>query len=232
MKISLRAKILLFTVPPLIALAVAAIWIVNRTISSEVHRNIEDELKRASTLFEELLATRSEHLAVNGMVIVQDPRFFSVLTLPGSPRDPEFRATVAGVANAFNSITETDLFEVFDSRGRSITSMGHEQWDQQALAPFIASALSGAQRVGLLAGSEHNYQVAATPVLAGGGWSACSLGTRSAAVGGGATWAVTLCWRRSCERAGSAGAGVPGPGVSDLGCGLECSAGQARLPSP
>ena len=97
MKISLRAKILLFTVPPLIALAVGTIWIVNRTISSEVHRNIEDELKRASNLFEDLLETRSEHLAVNGMVIVQDPRFFSVLTLPGSPRDPEFRATVAGV---------------------------------------------------------------------------------------------------------------------------------------
>jgi len=168
MKISLRAKILLFTVPPLIALAVAAPWIVNRTISAEVHKNIEDELKRASTLFEDLLATRSEHLAVNGMVIVQDPRFFSVLTLPGSPRDPEFRATVAGVANAFNSITETDLFEVFDSRGRSITSMGHERWDDRALAPFISSALAGSQRVGLLAGSERNYQVAATPVLAGG----------------------------------------------------------------
>jgi signal transduction histidine kinase len=168
MRISLRFKILLFTVPPLVALAVLSIWIVNRTISAEVHKNIEDELRRASTLFENLLATRSEHLAVNGMVIVQDPRFFSVLTLPGSPRDPEFRATVAGVANAFNSITETDLFEVFDSRGRSITSMGHEQWDKSALAPFIDSALAGAQRVGVLAGSERNYQVAATPVIAGG----------------------------------------------------------------
>ncbi|HYR69623.1 MAG TPA: HAMP domain-containing sensor histidine kinase [Candidatus Dormibacteraeota bacterium] len=168
MRISLRAKILLFTVPPLIALGVAAIWIVNRTISTEVHQNIEDELKRASTLFEDLLATRSGHLAVNGMVIVQDPRFFSVLTLPGSPRDPEFRATVAGVANAFNSITETDLFEVFDSRGRSITKTGHEEWAERALAPFISSALAGSQRAGLLAGSEHNYQVAATPVVAGG----------------------------------------------------------------
>lgn len=168
MRISLRAKILLFTVPPLIALAVAAIWVVNRTISSEVHRNIEDDLKRASALFEDLLATRSEHLAVSGMVIVQDPRFFSVLTLPGSPQDPELRATVAGVANSFDSITQTDLFEVFDSGGRALTSLGTENWNAASLAPFVGSALTGTQRVGLLAGAERIYQVAATPVLVGG----------------------------------------------------------------
>ncbi len=167
MRISLRAKILLFTVPPLVALAIAAIWVVNRTISSEVHRNIEDDLKRASTLFEGILATRSEHLAVSGMVIVQDPRFFSVLTLPGSPADPELRATVAGVANSFDSITQTDLFEVFDGRGNSLTSLASGRWSERSLKPFVESALSGSQRVGILAGPEHNYQVSATPVLVG-----------------------------------------------------------------
>jgi signal transduction histidine kinase len=168
MRISLRAKILLFTVPPLVALAIAAIWLVNRTISSEVHRNIEDGLKRASTLFEEILATRSDHLAVSGMVIVQDPRFFSVLTIPGSPTDPELRATVAGVANAFDSITQTDLFEVFDARGHSLTSPESARWEERSLKPFVESALAGSQRVGILMGSEHNYQVSATPVLVGG----------------------------------------------------------------
>lgn len=167
MRVSLRAKILLFTVPPLVALGITAIWVVNRTISAEVHRNIEDDLRRASTLFEGILATRSEHLAVSGMVIVQDPRFFSVLTLPGSPEDAELRATVAGVANSFDSITQTDLFEVFDGRGHSLTGRGPAQWDERSIKPFVESALSGSQRVGILTGPEHNFQVSATPVLVG-----------------------------------------------------------------
>ncbi len=168
MKITLSVKILFFTVPPLLVLAAATLWTVNRTISPEVHRNVEDDLKRASALFENMLAKRSEHLAVASMVIAQDPRFFSALTLPGSSVEAEFRETVAGVARAFNSITHTDLFEVFDARGQLIASVGTETSNGSTRVPFIEAALYGRQRLGLLAGPDRHFQIAATPILAGG----------------------------------------------------------------
>jgi signal transduction histidine kinase len=168
MRIWLRWKILLITVLPLLAVAIAALWTVNGTVSSEVRRNIDADLKRASTLFEIKLAERAEYLSMASRVIAEDPRFFSVLTLPGTYRNPQFRATVAGVARSFAGITRTGLFEVYDARGRLIASVGDEESDAQARSSIVLTALAGRQQTGMLAALGRNYQAAATPVLAGG----------------------------------------------------------------
>src|ERR1700741_2649093 len=129
MRMWLRWKILLFTVPPLLAVAFATLWIVQRTVFAEVRQNIDADLKRASTVFETKLAERAEYLSMASRVIAEDPRFFSALTLPGTYRDPQFRATVAGGARSFAGITRTDLFEVYDTRGRLIASVGPKESD-------------------------------------------------------------------------------------------------------
>jgi len=168
MKIWLRWKILLFTVPPLLALTLAALVTVQRTVSTEVRRNIDADLKRASSLFETKLAEHAEYLSMASRVIAQDPRFFSALTLPGTYRDPQFRATVAGVARSFAGITETDLFEVYDARGRLIASVGPEESDERTRSKFVLPVLAKQPRTALSTAADRHYQVAVTPVVAGG----------------------------------------------------------------
>jgi signal transduction histidine kinase len=168
MKLTLRPKIILFTVIPLVTLTFVALWVVNRAISKQVRVGIEDSLRRASANLEGMLSARAEYLGVAGEVIVQDPRFFSSLTLPGSHEDAEYRATVAGVAREFNSITRADLFEVFGANGALIASVGAERSDESTPRALVASALSEHRRAAVLSASGQLYQAVVVPVLAGG----------------------------------------------------------------
>src|SRR5206468_2607988 len=126
MRLGLRWKIMFFTALPLVTLAFAALWIVNRSTTRQVNQALHDDLERASAVLENVLSESERSLVVTGQVIVQDPRFFSVLTIPGSHRDPQLRATVSGVARDFNTLTQADVFEITDSRGRLVTSVGRD----------------------------------------------------------------------------------------------------------
>ncbi|MGH7741640.1 MAG: ATP-binding protein [Candidatus Eiseniibacteriota bacterium] len=170
MKVSLRlrGRILLFTVLPIAALTLATLWVVNRNITHQVEQGIRDDLRRASAIVESVLNGRVRALTLAGGVVVRDPKFFSALTLPGNWRDPEVRATVAGVARDFNSITKADLFDVLDSRGHVLASVGHEASDSEALGNMAASALRGNTVSGIMAGRGTLDQVLVLPVHAGG----------------------------------------------------------------
>ncbi|HKQ18696.1 MAG TPA: ATP-binding protein [Candidatus Eisenbacteria bacterium] len=168
MRIWIRWKIVLFTVPLFLAVALIALWMVQRTVSAEVRRNMDADLKRASALFETKLAERANYLSMASRVIAEDPRFFSALTLPGTYRDPQFRATVAGIARSFAGITRTDLFEVYDAQGRLITSVGPEESDKRSRSAIVLPALSGRPETAVLAAADRHHQVAVTPVFAGG----------------------------------------------------------------
>jgi len=166
--LKLRGRILIFTVLPIVALTFATLWIVNRNITRQVEQGIRDDLRRASAIVENVLNGRVRALALSGGVVVRDPKFFSALTLPGSWRDPELRATVAGVARDFNSITQADLFEVVDAQGHVLASVGHEASDPAAVGSMVPSALHGATISGIMAGRGTLDQVIVLPVDAGG----------------------------------------------------------------
>ena len=168
MRMKLRWKILTFTVLPLMTLALAALWIVNHSVSSQLYANIHEDLRRAAAVLENLLAARGRELTVAGQVIAQDPKFFSVLTIPGNANDPQVRATVSGVARDFNSITEADLFEVVNSKGQLIASVGRDASDEKSRFQLIDKTLAGRPIAGLLVQPGAHFQVAAMPVIAGG----------------------------------------------------------------
>jgi hypothetical protein len=175
MSLPLRWKILLFTVLPLVTLTFATLWMVNRSVSAQALTSIRDDLQRASAVFENILDQRSRALATDGEVIVQDPRFFSVLMLPGSQRDRQLRATVNGVAHDFNAITHTDLFEVFDARGGELASVGRDASTMAGRHALLDAALAGRPATGILVGPDAHYQVTVTPVAVGGAsWSSTS----------------------------------------------------------
>jgi signal transduction histidine kinase len=167
LKLRLRWRILLFTVLPIVLLAFVTLGVVNRSISRQMHENIQSDLERAAAVLENVIAARDRELAVAAQVIVEDPKFFSVLTLPGSHRDAQLRSTVAGVARDFNRITDADLFEVMDHDGNRLASVGPQTTSPTSRARFVASALTGRQVSGILVEDDGHYHVSVTPALAG-----------------------------------------------------------------
>jgi signal transduction histidine kinase len=174
LRFPLRWKILVLTTLPLVVLVIVTLWTVNRSITRQAGDNTRDDLRRASALFENILASRARSIAIAGEVIVRDPRFFSVLTLPGSYQDPMLRATVRGVATDFNAITKSDLFEVYGHDGSWIGSAAKRTAAAAAAdrlrlpASMVAGVLRNHSVSSLLVGRGGHYQVCITPVLAGG----------------------------------------------------------------
>ena len=166
MNLRLRWKILTFTVLPLVTLAIGTLAIVNWSITRHVHQGIQDDLRRASAVLENVLAARAQSLAIGGQMTVKDPKFFSVLTIPGSHRDPQLRATVSGVARDFNAITQADLFEVTDARGQLLAAVGRDASVPAGRNAMVREALAGRPVSGILAEADAHYQVSVAPVYA------------------------------------------------------------------
>src|SRR5262249_33525845 len=167
MRLPLRSKLMLIAAVPLGLLAVATLWTVNRTVTDQVQRSIRDDLRRASAVFESMLASRARTLEIESQTIAQDPKFFSVLTLPGGASDPELRATIAGVARDFNALTESDLFEVYNREGAVVASVGREALHAASSVPLAREALTGRPQTGVIIDHDGHYQASATPPLPG-----------------------------------------------------------------
>jgi len=167
MRINLHWKILVATVLPILGLTAGALWTVNRNISNHAQRNIREDLIRAASIFEDILTSRAEELEIAGQVIVEDPKFFSVLTLPVSSRDPELRATAQGVAADFDAITHADLFLVFDDNGDLVADASPSHLNPRAWRSLIHPALGGRPHSFILTDSDRHFQVTIIPVRAG-----------------------------------------------------------------
>jgi signal transduction histidine kinase len=167
MRVGLRWKILSFTVVPLVGVVLGALWMVNRDVSRQVHGNLREDLKRASAVLENLLDSRSREILIAGQVIAQDPRFFSVLTIPGSERDPQLQETVSGVARDFNRMAQADVFEVFGPTGARVASVGRDGTHAAGRDALVAEALAGRTVSRILVESGAHYQATIIPVIAG-----------------------------------------------------------------
>lgn len=168
MRLNLRSRILIFTALPIATLAFATLWMVNHRVSGQVLQGIREDLTRASAVVENVLEARGSALELAGQVIVQDPKFFSALTIPGSFLDAQLRATVAGVARDFNLLTRADLFEVTDVQGHVLASVGAESSEEAGRSGLIRAALAGRPVSGVLVSPRAHWQVQVLPVFAGG----------------------------------------------------------------
>jgi signal transduction histidine kinase len=169
MRLSLRWKILLITVITPLTLGVSTFVTVHRNVKQHVNSSsIHESLEHSQLVFESMLAARAKALAGGAQVIARDPRFFSLLTLDRTQRDSRFAATVRGMAHDFNQITQTELFEVLDRRGRILASVGTVSSERQAREALVRTALEGTAVTGVLVQHDAQYQVTATPVRADG----------------------------------------------------------------
>lgn len=165
-RVGLRWKILVLTVLTPLTLGLATLVTVHRNVTSHVNSSsIHESLEHSVSVFESMLRTRSEALVGGAQVIVQDPRFFSLLMLGVSQRDSRFVATVKGMAHDFNGITRTDLFEVVDKKGRVMASVGSAHSSRAARDELVKQALAGRIVQGILVEDSVHFQVAVAPVL-------------------------------------------------------------------
>src|SRR5436309_1005715 len=149
MRLRLRWKLLAFTAVAPVLLALGTLWTVNRNVSGHLEDNIHDSLRRSARVFENMLSARADALGVTAEVIVRDPRFFSVLTLPASSTDTQYRATVRGVARDFQAITQSDLMEVLDRKGHVLASVGPSSSTHATRDPLVGRALEGEAASGI-----------------------------------------------------------------------------------
>jgi len=169
MKLSLRWRILFLTALAPLLLAAAALYTVHRDVADHVDESsLHENLDHSVAVFEGMLATRSRALAGGAKVVAQDPRFFSLLMLGVSQQDARFTQTVKLMAHDFNAITQTDLFEVLDRRGRVLASTGAAKSTPAARDSFVRAALKGQVSQGVLIEDGAHYQVVAAPVLGNG----------------------------------------------------------------
>jgi signal transduction histidine kinase len=169
MRISLRWKILLLAVLTPAMLGLATLLTVSRNVTAHVNSSsIHESLEHSVAVFESMLRTRSRALAGGAHVIAQDPRFFSLLMLGPAQRDSRFTATVRSMARDFNRITQTDLFEVVDRRGRVLASVGPASSSRPARESLTRAALRGQTLEGILVERDAHYQAALAPVFADG----------------------------------------------------------------
>jgi signal transduction histidine kinase len=166
-RFSLRWKILLLTVLTPVTLAGAMLLMVNRDVAEHTDASsLHENLAHSAAVFESMLATRMRALQGGAQVVAQDPRFFSLLMLGRSQRDTRFDATVRGMARDFNQITQTDLFEIYDRRGRQLASVGDEKSSPSAREALLYRALGGEIATGVLAEPNSHFQAVAVPVHA------------------------------------------------------------------
>jgi len=169
MRIGLRWRILLLTVLTPLILGLAAFVTVHRNVKQHVDSSsIHESLQHTRLVFESMLAARARAFAGGAQVIARDPRFFSLLTLGASQRDKRFTATVRGMAHDFNQVTQTDLFEVFDRRGRLLASVGSVASERGARDALVREAYKGAPVTGVLVQHDEQYQITLTPVRSDG----------------------------------------------------------------
>jgi len=165
-RLRLRWKLLAFTALAPVLLALGTLWTVNRNVSGHLEDNIHESLRRSARVFENMLSARADALGVIAQVIVRDPRFFSVLTLPAAPADVQYRATVRGVARDFQAITQSDLLEILDRNGRLLASVGRSSSRSSPHTPLVRRALEGEATSGILVEKDAHFQVTVTPVVA------------------------------------------------------------------
>jgi signal transduction histidine kinase len=167
-RFGLRLQILALTTLPLLALAGATLWLLDRGVAARSEQALAADLERASQVFEDMLRSSAGELEVSSGVIVRDPRFFSVLSLPHGRNDGGFRATVTSVAQDFLGVSRPDVFEVVDARGEVVASVGSIKPTEATRRDLMGSALSGGTERHAVAERGRHVLLVSRPVLADG----------------------------------------------------------------
>ena len=168
---SLAAKIAATTSLPILAVLVAALLAVNFRVAAQQNRTVTADLSRAALSFEKQMVRQGEDLKRIGTVVVRDPKFFAMLTLPKSDRgSADYQETLAGVVADFQRDTESPIFDVTDDLGVILVRAGRpgQYGIDISGSNLIREALARRPAGGYVMEGRNAYRVAVVPIVVGG----------------------------------------------------------------
>ncbi|MFN0149155.1 MAG: ATP-binding protein [bacterium] len=170
MRLSLKQKIGLYTLGPLVLLLVTTLYVVHGQVRERDHHNIERDLTMASENLHEWVESRQRDLSTMAHVISRDPKFFAMLTVPLEERGDDFIATLNSLAIDFHRVAGRDLFDIIDEHGRVLaraTATGQRGDDLSSL-PGVRDGLAGRAYSGFILDHGDPFLVAYVPIFVAG----------------------------------------------------------------
>jgi signal transduction histidine kinase len=162
MRLTLRHKIFFYTAGLVLGTIAIIFFIIDRKISTDLHRFAETDLLQSQTVFREREKTRFHRLVSLTHVIAEIPDLKAVVR-GGDP------STVLEAAKVYQSTAGNDLFIVTDRNGRVLarTHIPDQHGDSLTDNPHVAKALKGEVVVGTLLHRGILYQTVARPLTIG-----------------------------------------------------------------
>ena len=153
----------------MVALTSAGSWVVNRTVASRVHQDIEQDLRRASAVLRGHAGRARRAAAHRRRGDRARPAVLLRAHAAGPRRDARYRNTVAGVARTSTRSPTPTCSRCFDAAGKPVASVGRAHLRRRRRRrpgrPPRARATRGTR---VVAAGDRHYQVTATPVVAAG----------------------------------------------------------------
>jgi hypothetical protein len=145
LRVGLRWKILLLTALPLLALAAATLWFVDRGVSARSQEDLTGDLRRGRGPVREHAVGERRELSGDRRGDRARPAFLLGAGAAARRHDREFLATVAGVAQDFQQLAHPDVFEIVDSRGDVMASVGRMTMVAIGRDTLVTSGARGAR---------------------------------------------------------------------------------------
>jgi len=132
--------------------------------TTSVHANLE----QSAAVFEDALGIRLSALAAVARADAEDPRLTALVMLEPAERDAGFLGALRSVGQALHRSRPSDLFDVYDRRGRLVVSLGPTAAPRADCAGWVRAALAGEPTAKVAALAEIPCQIAVAPMRAGG----------------------------------------------------------------
>lgn len=170
MQRSLKRKIWILTLGPLVLLAATTLLVVRHQVERRDRQNIAMDLVTASENLNHWVETRQRDLSTMAFVISRDPKFFAMLSVPAEERGADFTRTLRGLAVDFHRVAGRDRFDIIDDRGVVIARATTEEGigDDAAGSPGVRDALAGRPASGVGIDGGRPYLVTMVPIVVGG----------------------------------------------------------------
>jgi signal transduction histidine kinase len=170
MKRSLKRKIWILTLGPLVLLAGITLLAVRYQVERRDRQNMAIDLATASENLKHWVETRQRDLSTMAFVISRDPKFFAMFSVPPEERGADFTRTLRGLAVDFHRVAGRDLFDIIDGRGVVIARATTEEGigGDAAGSPGVRDALAGRPASGVGVDGGRPYLVTLVPIVVGG----------------------------------------------------------------
>ena len=166
-RLGLRGKMLAFTIGIVALLVGLSLAVVHQRVARQLQAGVAEQLAKTRSVFERFMDARATWVRTQGAVVADDPRFISIVDIPGADLAAQVR-TVLREARKFQGLIGSDHFIVTDHTGRTLARVDVTSSSGSDLAglPTISDARGGETVEGRWK-RDDEYQVASAPVRDG-----------------------------------------------------------------